>query len=101
MKAHSKDKYELYHFKDKNAFTVLQFVETEEDGSGGYNIVKDGVTNEEVLRSLLHRLKAQNELSPNAETEEAIKHLVGAGKALSAYYKRNDVPPAEEHGVTT
>lgn len=60
-------KYELANAKDTNAFQVLQFLHMEKvDGS--YNLIKDGTTNEEVLKALINRLDYQNYLLYNEQT---------------------------------
>lgn len=51
----------------------LRFYKMEEDG-----IKIDGITNEEVLEVLIHRLKGLNKKFPCEENDMAIKNLEGA-----------------------
>lgn len=70
-------KYEAAHFVDKNAFTVIQFVEKEPSspGSTDLKLVNDGVTNEELLEVVLNRLNYLQAAFPCRENAVAITNI--------------------------
>lgn len=59
--------------------SILRFYEMREDGTK-----IDGVTNEEVLRVLIHRMEVLDEKTPCWENKQAISSLKGALSWLNA-----------------
>jgi hypothetical protein len=70
-----KDDFHIYELGSELGSEVqyLKFYRIREDG-----VKIDGVTNEEVLEVLIHRLKGLNKKFPCEENDMAIKNLEGA-----------------------
>ena len=68
-------RYEAYNQEDKNAFQIIQFIEKEPDGSGGFRTVTDGTTNEELLSILIDRLQKMQEKVPCRENAISLTNL--------------------------
>lgn len=66
--------YQLPSFDGEEPQT-LQFIEKKTNDAGEFVTVKDGTTNEEVLKVLIHRLKGLNEIMACRENSIAITKL--------------------------
>lgn len=79
------DQGHLYHVKNvESGHQAIQFIDKDpaKDGSGKYVTVRDGTTNEELLKVLLNRLTSLNDIMPSIYNENAIAHVEDALKAL-------------------
>lgn len=66
-------RYELENHQNKEQpGQIIQFIEKEPDGTGQFVVVKDGTTNEEVLKVLIDRMTFLYNKLPSIETHRAI-----------------------------
>jgi hypothetical protein len=70
-----------FEFPEKSG-QVIQFIHKEPDGDGGFVLLCDGTTNEELIAILIDRIVFQNSKFPSKYNSHAIGHLDLALTAL-------------------
>ena len=75
--------------------TILQFIQKEADGNGKFVTVRNGTTNEDVLKVLIDRLKYLNEKLPCTSNKIVIANLQNALLTLQNRTKLRELQNVE------
>lgn len=67
--------YDIENFEDKTETQRIHFIDKQRSSDGSVSILKDGTTNEELVKVLIDRIYALDEKNPCVENLAAIQKL--------------------------